>query len=116
MLLPVLGWIIGIATCTKLRQDEADFVLSFVGVHIFSKFTQTQLVRKFMASCDIKFLLRNPPLTGTKHMCGIQVEAATTFGLARTTFGLALHGDHCGAIIGVGGGLEISQRGAVGMI
>jgi hypothetical protein len=71
MLLPVLGWIIGIATCAKLRQEGADFVLSFVGVHISGEFSQTYLVRKFMASCDIKFLLCNPPLTGTKRMCGI---------------------------------------------
>ncbi len=108
MLSPVLERIIGIATCAKLRQEGTDFVLSFVGVHISGKFAQTHSVRKFMASCDVKFLLRNPPLTGTKHVCGIQVGAGKTFGLAGTTFGLAVRGDHCGAIIGVGGGLEIS--------
>jgi hypothetical protein len=116
MLLPVLGWIIGIATCAKSRQEEADFVLSFVGVHISGKFSQTHLVRKFMDSCDIKFLLLNSPPTGTKRMCRIQVGAGTTFRLAGKTFGLAIHGDHCGAIIGVGGGLKIRQRGAVSVI
>ncbi len=69
-----------------------------------------------MASCDVKFLVCNPPLTETKCACGIQVGAGMTFGLAGTTFGLAVHGDRCRAIIRVGGGLEIRQCGAVGMI
>ncbi len=69
-----------------------------------------------MASCDIKFLLCNPPSTGKKRTCEIQVGARTTFGLTRTTFGLAVYGDSCGAIIGVGSGLEIRGRGAMGVI
>ncbi len=108
MPLPVLGWIIGIKTCAKSRQEGADFVLSFVGVHISSKFAQTHSVRKFIASCDIKFLLCNTPLTGTKCMCGMQVGAGSTFGLVGIMFGLAVHGDRRGAIIEVGGGVGIS--------
>jgi hypothetical protein len=49
-------------------------------------------------------------------MCGTQVGAGTMFGFVGTTFGLAVLGDCCGAIIGVGGGLGISQHGAVGVI
>jgi hypothetical protein len=91
-------------------------VLSFVRVHTSIEFTQAHLKRKFMAFCDIKFLLRNPPLTGTRHTCRIQVGAGMTFGLAWTTCGLVVHEDCHGAIIGVGGGLKISQHGAVGVI
>ena len=108
MLLPVVGLTIGIATCAKLRQEGVDFVLSFVEVHISRKFAQAHSLRIVMASCDIKFLLRNPPSTGTKRTCGIQVGAGTTFGLARTRFGLVILGDRCRAIIGVGSGLGIS--------
>ena len=108
MLLPVVGLTIGISTCTKSRQEGVDFVLSFVRVHISGKFAQAHSVRKIMASCDIKFLLRNLLSTGTKCTCGIQVGAGTTFGLAGTLFGLIVLGDCPGAIIGVGGGLGIS--------
>ncbi len=114
--LPVVWWTIGISTCTKSMQEGANFILSFVGVHIPGEFSQTHLVRKFVASCDIKFLLRNPPSTGTKRMCGTRVGTGTMFGFAGMRFGLAVCGDHRGAIIGVDGGLGISQRGLVGMI
>ncbi len=50
ILLPVVGWTIGIRTCEKLRQEGADIFLSFIRVHIPGEFSQTHLVRKFMAS------------------------------------------------------------------
>ncbi len=94
----------------NLRKIEARggrFCFELCQSTYIREFAQTHLVRKCMASCGIKILLRSPPSTGTKHMCGMQVGAGTTFGLARTTFGLPVHGDHRGAIIGVGGGLGI---------
>jgi hypothetical protein len=74
--LPVVGWTMGIATWEKSRQDRAVFVFSFVGVDMSGEFSQTHLVSKVIASCEIMFCRRTPPLIGTNRMCGRRIGAA----------------------------------------
>ncbi len=105
----MVGCTIDIATCAKSRHDGADLALSFVGVQISGKLAQTHLVRKFIASCDIKFLFRKPPSTGTKRTCGIHVGLGTMVSPA-------VQGDCRGIVIGGGGGFAIKRLGAVGVM
>jgi hypothetical protein len=88
----------GIAICCRSKHDGVDLGLSFAGVHTSGKLAHTHLVRKLMASCEIKFLFCSPLSIGQKRIQGIRV--ATGGGVA----GVAVWGDLCGATtVGVGG-------------
>ncbi len=76
---------------------------------MFGKLAQTHLVRKLMASCKIKLLLRNPPSTGQNCTQGIPVG----IGMAGWP---AIQGDWRGAITGVGGRSGMKPLGAVGVM
>jgi hypothetical protein len=75
MVLPVVGWTIGIATCFKSRHVGAAVGWSLEGVKISSEFAHTHSVRKFIASWLIMLCSCKPPLIGTKQTRGIPVGA-----------------------------------------
>jgi hypothetical protein len=75
MVLPVVGWTIGIATCFKSRHFGAAVGQSLEGVKISRDFAHTHSVRKFIASWLIMLCRCKPPLIGTQRTCGNQVGA-----------------------------------------
>jgi hypothetical protein len=75
MVLPVVGWTIGIATCFKSRHVGAAVGRSLEGVKISGELAHTHSVRKFIASWLIMLCLCKPPSIGTKQTRGNQVGA-----------------------------------------
>ncbi len=72
MVLPVVGCTIGMTTCAKSRHDSAEAGRSLFGVRMLGVFAQMHSVRKLIAFWLIMLLFCKPPLTGTKHIFGIQ--------------------------------------------
>jgi hypothetical protein len=88
----------GIAICCRSKHDGVDLGLSFAGVNTSGELAHTHLVRKLMASCEMKFLFHTPPTIGWKHIQGIHV--VTRGGVA----GVVVRGDLRGATtVGVSG-------------
>jgi hypothetical protein len=69
----------GIATWAKSRQDGVVFVFSFAGVYMSVEYAQMDSVSKVIASCEIMFHCRTPPLIGTNRTCGRRVGAGVGF-------------------------------------
>jgi hypothetical protein len=102
MVLPVLGWTIGQATCSRSKQEGFDFGHSFLGQKISGEMAQMHSVRKLMASWYVMLLCLFPLSIGTKRTLGIRV------GMGRVV-AFCVQGDKCGVGAGVGGTSEMTH-------
>jgi hypothetical protein len=99
MVLPVVGWTIGMANGFKSKHFGVEVGRGLDGVNMSGEFAHTHSVRKFMASWLIMLCLCMPPLIGTKRICGIQVCAVgVAVGWAQVPMqqvGAGVGGDGC---------------------
>jgi hypothetical protein len=96
MVLPVVGWTIGQATCSRSKQEGFSFGQSFLGQYVSGELARMHSVRKLMASCDIMLLCLTPPSIGMKRTLGRWVGVGIVIACR-------IQGDQRGVGVSVGG-------------
>ena len=114
MVLPVVGWTIGVAICCRSRPACVDVEFNFDGVQTSGELAQTFSVRKLIASCDTKLLwLHKPPSIGTNRIRGRTVDVRCRWffvSVGRLAASCCIRVDLRGATVGVGG-MVVSTTG-----
>jgi hypothetical protein len=84
MVLTIVGWTIGQATCLRSKQEGFAFGQSSFGKYISGELAHMHSMRKLMASCDIMSLCLTHPINRNETHSGEMDRGGYCCRLSRT--------------------------------